>query len=147
MEPDAHLVLGTLLQLVDNDECIGHYRELHYADASSHQLWNNLGLLSHQKGKRLAALACCRRASYLNPLDHVSGLLSDFNAVLDGMVELDHTVFNQRTNLLGSEFDQHLTCASQRLFLLRHIWPGSSVTRSGRKRQKSILKGFKIAEN
>lgn len=60
------------LSQFNSDECIGHYRHLYAVDANSNQMWNNLGLLSHQKNKRLAALACCRRAAYLNPFDHVS---------------------------------------------------------------------------
>ena len=57
-----------------SDESIRHYREYFSVNPTSFELWNNLGLLSHQKHKKLASIACFRRAVYLNPIDSVAWL-------------------------------------------------------------------------
>ena len=57
-----------------SDESIRHYREYFAVNPTSFELWNNLGLLSHQKHKKLASIACFRRAVYLNPIDSVAWL-------------------------------------------------------------------------
>jgi len=104
VESDAHLVIGTLLQLVASDDCIGHYRQLYAVDPASHQMWNNLGLLSHQKGKRLAALACCRRAAYLNPLDHVPWLNLTLLYLLNGQLSSALNAINTSLALQRDSF-------------------------------------------
>ena len=98
VEPESLIVLGSLLQLAQewwfclrsvpvsseqsqisrnhyqSDESIRHYREYFSVNPTSFELWNNLGLLSHQKHKKLASIACFRRAVYLNPIDSVAWL-------------------------------------------------------------------------
>merc|ERR1711990_53871 len=74
VEPESLIVLGSLLQLAQSDESIRHYREYFSVNPTSFELWNNLGLLSHQKHKKLASIACFRRAVCLNPIDSVAWL-------------------------------------------------------------------------
>ena len=75
VDPEGKLVLGALLQMAKSEDAIGHYRGYFMNNPISYQLWNNLGVLSFEKNKKLAAIASFRRAAYLNPLDSV-GIMS-----------------------------------------------------------------------
>ena len=68
------LIVQTYQNHYQSDESIRHYREYFSVNPTSFELWNNLGLLSHQKHKKLASIACFRRAVYLNPIDSVAWL-------------------------------------------------------------------------
>jgi len=66
------LVLGGILQQSNSDLAVSHYRKYYHANPSSPMLWNNLGVLCAQKGKKLASISCLRRSAYLDPLSWVS---------------------------------------------------------------------------
>ena len=66
------LVLGAILQQSNSDLAVSNYRKYYHDNPASPMLWNNLGVLCSQKGKKLAAISCLRRSSYLDPLSWVS---------------------------------------------------------------------------
>ena len=109
-----------------SDESIRHYREYFSVNPTSFELWNNLGLLSHQKHKKLASIACFRRAVYLNPIDsvawlnlallylHNGQLISALNAINSTLAlsrdSMAFYVFGLVLMLLGQERVDKQTC-------------------------------------
>ena len=138
-----------------SDESIRHYREYFSVNPTSFELWNNLGLLSHQKHKKLASIACFRRAVYLNPIDsvawlnlallylHNGQLISALNAINSTLAlsrdSMAFDVFGLVLMLLGQERVQRQT-----LFVIENV---RETLQIGPKCQKSIFKSFETEEN
>jgi len=64
------LALGSALQLKgDYDEAVNKYRPLANYNQNSGQLWNNIGMCFYGKQKYIAAVACLKKAFYLEPFE------------------------------------------------------------------------------
>jgi Bardet-Biedl syndrome 4 protein len=69
-DPSAILAAGSILQDHDDaDVALSKYRVAAAVDAHSPELWNNVGVAFHAKGKLVAAAACLQRARYLAPFE------------------------------------------------------------------------------
>lgn len=66
------LAAGSVLQdHNDPDQALLKYRAAAIATPNSAQLWNNVGMCFFSKGKHVAALACLKRALYLDPFEWI----------------------------------------------------------------------------
>lgn len=71
--PKTILAAGSIIQdHNDLDVALTKYRVAAVAMPASPQLWNNVGMAFFGKGKHVAALACLKRAAYLDPFEWIT---------------------------------------------------------------------------
>ena len=70
--PRAILAAGSIIQdKGDFDVALVKYRVAALQTPNSAQLWNNIGMCFFGKGKHVAAIACLKRALYLDPFEWI----------------------------------------------------------------------------